>query len=59
MSVLHLLLADAGRTGVLRWVARPVVQGYRPHDGFVLKLVLAVTIVGVAGVVRRLGRERL
>jgi hypothetical protein len=59
MSVLHLLLADAGRTGVLRWVARPVVQGGRPHDGFVVKLVLAGAIAGVACGVRQFGRERL
>ena len=58
MSVLHLLLADAGRTGVLRWIARPVVQGGRPH-GFVVDVVLAVAIAGVACGVWRFGRERL
>jgi len=59
MSVLHLLLADAGRTGVLRWIARPVVQGGRLHDGFAVNVVLAAAIAGVACGVWRFGRERL
>lgn len=58
MSVLHLLLADAGRTGVLRWVTQPVVQGGRLHDGFVVNMVLAAAIAGVACGVWRFGRER-
>ena len=54
VSTLHTLLADAGRMGVLRWVARG-----RLRDGFALKLLLAAAIVAAAGVVRRFGGERL